>query len=169
MARTDPRDKPVLELKALELYEAMVERAETREVGDEKFLLYEGQYSHLFNQVVGNLTYYTPIRKILIETGSVSLVQRGNKNRDTVFVLHHAPPPQDEWPQDLTGVGVSATMRVEFEKRLASLEAWRENLTGGGKLNLLEALRNFEDRLSKLERQLGQLAKEGKVTNGKST
>lgn len=169
VARSDPRRKPALEAKLQEFYDELVKHANLRKVQGKEVLVYEGHYSNLYKQVIGNPTYYTPIRKILVETESISILQRGNISQETIMVLNHPPPAPDEWPDDLTGEQVSATLRASYERRLAALETWRETTTGGGKLNLLEVLRNFEERIAKLESQLDQLAKKEGKDNGKST
>ena len=169
MARSDPRAKPALEKYLQETYAELEKQAKPRKVQGKEVLVYEGHYTRLFNRAVGNPTYYTAIRKILVETESVSIIQKGHRGQTTVMVLNHKPPGPDEWPEDLTSEQLPAMLRAEFEQRVTALEAWRETTTGGGKLNILQVLRNFEGRIAELERQLGNLAKKEGKNNGKST
>jgi hypothetical protein len=145
---TETRVKPALERDVNIFYDMLYAAADTRQ----KKRVYEGYPSKLFKQLELNPRYYTPIRKILVDTGSIEIVERGNRAKPSVWVLNHKPPPQESWPKGLTGEAVSATLRGEFERRITALEAWRENLTGGGKANILEILLDFEQRIAKLEK-----------------
>jgi hypothetical protein len=151
MARyQDTRVKPALERDVHRFYNLLAELAEVEKRNGINVLVYVGYPSKLFVEAGINPRYYSPIRKILGETKSVTVERVGNRATASVWVLNHKPPPVENWPKDLTGAAVSATMRGEFERRIAALEEWRESITGGG-LNIKEALRDFEVRLSKLE------------------
>jgi len=148
------RPQPALERDLHKFYQALFAVAETD--ADLDLLVFSGSPTELFKQLKINPRYYTPIRKILLATESITILQQGNRASFSVWVLNHPPPPQEKWPEDLTGAQVSATMRVEFERRIVALESWRESLTTGG-INIPEVLRNFELRIAKLEKDLASL------------
>jgi hypothetical protein len=147
--------KPAIERDTRRFYAALVERSE--QDSDMPVLVFEGSPTELFKELKINPRYYTPIRKILLATESITILQTGNRSSPSVWVLNHEPPSHETWPQGLTGDAVSATLKGEFERRITALETWRENLTGGGKLNIFEALRDFEARTSRLEKELASL------------
>jgi len=151
--------RPALERDIHKFYAALVKKAEQDE--ETGMLVYEGSPTQLYKELGINPSYYTPIRKILLKTECITILQQGNRAQPTVWILNHEPPAQDSWPDDLTGDQVSATLRADFERRIAALEAWRENLTTGG-LNISEVFRNFESRISTLESELHKSTQGGK-------
>lgn len=161
MPKEDTRDRPALERFTRLFYDALKEQSKRRN----GLVVFEGHFSKLFGDVVGNPRYYTSIRKTLVETESIEIIQKGNAFRPTICVLHH-PPPADvkTWPIDLTGAERAATMSRQFEKRVASLEAWREQTTGGGKANIAEVLRDYETRIAKLEKEQRKVKSNGKTS-----
>jgi len=155
----DPRPKPAIDKWLNVFYDALAKESKRRKIDGKMVLVYEGYFSRLFRAVVNNPKYYTPIRTILTsgEDPSITILQTGNAHAPSIVVLNHRPPAQESWPEDLTGVPKSATLWVELDRRLSAVESWRET-TGG--TNFTDILRNFEGRISKLERQLAKLAKE---------
>jgi hypothetical protein len=145
------RPKPALERHVVNVYNYMSERAVINPVnGDNQFT---GKLTDIFAELRISTAFYTPIRRLLMDTGSIELIERGTKAAPSVVALRHPPPEQKLWPEPLTPGRESATLhRKEVERRLAVLEGWRETL-GGGRINLAEVLRNFEARISALERE----------------
>lgn len=141
-----------LEEQAHEWYNALKAQAKRKRIGEQQSfkLVFTGSLVEVFDSVVANRGIYTKVRSILVETGSIEIVERGNRSRPTAVVLHHPPPPQESWPEDLTGSRPSATLYADMERRVKALEAWRETLTGG-EFNIAEALRNMERRINSLE------------------
>jgi hypothetical protein len=112
--------------------------AETREVR-----VYRGRITETYKSLGISQSYYTRVRDVLTESGSIEYLQQGARGVETVIVLHHAPP-EDFTFKRLTAPPTPDKLAV----RLNELEAWRDTL---GNLNLQEALRNIEYRLSQLE------------------
>lgn len=165
MPATDPRPRPAIYRDVAKFHAALIKASEAELIGGDTLYMYRGHPSKLFKKLKINPRYYTPINKILRDTGVVEVLQRGSAERPSIWAVRAELPPQENWPVDLTGPNVSATMKVELERRITALEAWRENLTGGG-FNITEALRDFELRLTKLE---GELAKMKLQTHKRNT
>lgn len=134
-------------------------------------LLYEGLLAHsengkftgkltdIWNSVGASQTFYSKVRKLLLDEGCITVVERGSRNVPSVIVLNHPPPdapPEAEREAANPHLTRAATL-ARVEGRVKALEGWRES-TGG--INIAEALRNFEKRLSRVEAETG-------VANGK--
>jgi hypothetical protein len=134
---------------AIKLYALLDERAEENEYHER---IFTGKISDLYKEIGASTAYYSRIRKLLIDNGSIELMQRGTGSQPSQLKLHR-PLEVDEIISDmpLTEEKISATMGVELIRRLELLEAWRET-TGG--LNIAEAFRDMERRLTRLEGQV---------------
>jgi hypothetical protein len=152
---------------AREFYEILLQDAKPEQIDGTEFTVWRGKLTEAFKQLEAANRYYTPIRAILTKTGTIIMVEAGSRNRDSIVALcHPLPPPAVLAPilreLDLTGVRPSATVWSEMERRVKALEAWRE--TAGG-INLQEALRDFEERLIRLESRSNPVSS-GKTETG---
>ena len=139
---------------AEKLYDAMLSTAEPID----EYHIYHGKVTELFNDLKIPMGYYSRIRRLLVANGSIEMIKRGSRGLSSDVLLRHPPTvastPGEESAivkiasERLTKPGASATLVAEFERRLARLEAWRENQGG---LNITESLRNHESRISHLE------------------
>lgn len=133
---------------AKKFHALLTERAELNEYGE---LVFHGSLTKLYDELGASTTYYTPIRSALIETQSIEITKQGaGKQLSEVTVKELSEKIS---PDPLTPAPDAATLTAGVERRLLRLEAWRET-TGG--LNIVEALRNMELRLSKLEAHVGE-------------
>jgi hypothetical protein len=119
------------------------ERAKLNEYHE---LVFTGSLTKLYQELGASTSYYSPIRKLLVDSGAIEITQRGTRSQVSEVTVKQLS--ENISPDPLTAARPAATMGVEVDRRLASLEAWRET-TGG--LNIAEALRNMESRLSRLE------------------
>jgi hypothetical protein len=138
---------------AREFFEILSRGAKPEKIDGAELSVWRGKLTEVFKQLEAPNKYYTPVRAILTKTGTITIVEAGSRNRDSILVLNrNLPPPADLAPilaeLDLTGARPSATLWVEMERRVSALEAWRE--TAGG-INIAEALRDFEVRLTRME------------------
>lgn len=136
----------------LVIYEFMFEHSELNEHEEQVFV---GSFTNAFKQVGASSTYYTPIRQLLLSPDldpCISVLQRGNASQPSIIRLHH--PPHEEWKnishKPLTAGREAATLVPELERRIKLLEGWRESI---GEVNLSEVLRNFELRITRLEKE----------------
>jgi hypothetical protein len=135
---------------ALRVYEIMDKQSFSNSFGERAF---SGKLKDVFEEAGVSKAYYRPIRQLLDSPDldpCITILERGNASQRTLILLNHPPPP--EWgvitPKDLTAPAIDATMVADLAARVERLEAWRETLGG---VNLAEALRNFESRISRLE------------------
>jgi hypothetical protein len=110
--------------------------------------IYTGFISEAYKDLGASSSYYTRIMRILVKVGAIEQVQRGARTQPSVIWLKGMP--EEISPEGLTTAREAATLLAELERRTSALESWRET-TGG--LNIQEAFRNMENRLSKLERK----------------
>jgi hypothetical protein len=140
---------------AVEFYLILDKLAEENEYHERVFT---GSMMKAYRQLGASSTYWTQIRKILVDSGSITILQRGTGNQASIIVLNGLDEKISA--EALTRPARAATVGAEVERRVRTLEAWRET-TGG--INIAEALRNMERRLTKLE---GKADSES-VTGGK--
>lgn len=148
---------------AMKFYDALVEQATIEswpspEQLDTDKLVFRGKVTEVWNSLGASQTYYGRVRRLLLENGCFTLVERGQRNTDTVLVLHRPLPDDVKLPDaPLTSRATFATL----SRRIEALEAIQENLGG---LDIGQALRGMEIRIAHLEskREIGE-------SNGKST
>lgn len=134
---------------AREFYAILEADAVEEQTGDQFLTVWRGKLTDVFNKVGATNKYYSTIRSILLKSGSITIVEAGARNRDSTVVLNHAPPDGDEIAKlGLTGARPAGKMWEGMAQRLSALEGWRET-TGG--INIAEALRDMERRLTRLE------------------
>ena len=137
--------EPSVLTHARRLYEAMLEQS----YPEDDVHVFVGKVTELFRELGISTAYYSRIRRLLIQGGSIQIVKRGARGLGSEVRLYR--PPEDFTFGDLTPTRDAATMMVELEGRLRRLEGWRESQGG---LNTGEALRNHENRISQLESEI---------------
>lgn len=138
-----------------QVYEELVRRAALEETEGAEVLVYRGKITEVFNYFGLSQNYYTSIKRIFDICECITYLQKGTNAYPSVVVLNRPPPASVEelplklreriLPEDLTAEGEFARLRAQVE----TLTAWRETLGG---INLGEAVRNIERRLSRLEK-----------------
>ena len=128
---------------AVLFYQYLDERAEVNEYHERVFT---GSVGEAYKAVGASSTYHSDIRKLLIDSGSVTVLQRGTGKQPSEWVLNGLD--ENILAVPLTPPDRAATVGAQVERRVRTLEAWRET-TGG--INIAEALRNIELRLGRLE------------------
>ncbi len=124
---------------------------EKRSVVDETFgdhqLVFTGNFTEVYNYFGISSSMYSRIRRVLVESGSIEVVQKGTGAQPSIILLHGAPSAENLSDEGLTSPRRLATMVGQMQERLAALEAWRESIP----LNVTEALREHEVRIGQLE------------------
>lgn len=129
----------------------MTEQAE--KVEGTSAVVFVGGLSKEIRAVEASSNYYSEIRKILFDSGCCVMAAQGNRGRPSVIELLRRPDESDV-PQDLTLGRDEARLRfTDLEKRVETLEGWREQFST---LNVMEALRDYERRISQLEMLIGE-------------
>lgn len=133
-------------------YEILFERSVEEETGER---IFRGNLTDVVKETGASRTYYSYIRRLLLSPSGdpcVTILQRGAGGIGSIVQLHHAPLKAFETISisALTDSRSRATLMPDVLSRVEALEGWRETTKG---VNLAEALRNFEKRISNLESQ----------------
>lgn len=127
---------------AVALYKAMKSEA--------KGNTYTGKVVGTFGSLGISMSHYSTLFNSLKELGCIELLERGVRNRPTVYRLHHAPTREayDKlYDGGLTRAEKPATIPTsELDKRISDIE---RRLKG---LDLKQMFKNHEERLVTLEK-----------------
>lgn len=135
----------------------------------ENALVVEVRLSQLFKECGIPGTYYARIRAILFDGADpcVVMLSRGVVGRPSVVCLRHPPSKEIFTDEGLTTRPHTATLYADATARIKQLEAWRETVSPAG-FNVVEALRDHEHRLARLEAQMAEMpATQERQSNGK--
>lgn len=152
-----PTDEKVFEV-SLAYYDTLKKLARQENIDGAKLPVFRGSLMQVWRDVSPSQSYWTPVMTFLRDYGYISLLQRGSRGRESVVVFHKRPQRAEISQLDLTEQGEAATIREELrdiQKRL-------------GGLDIVEALRNVEERLQVLEGEAnGKATKATKATDAK--
>jgi hypothetical protein len=159
---TKPKQEPAWIRHARTLYTLLDERAEFNEYGERVF---EGKVLDVFHEVGASNADFSKIIRLLQVNGLIRYVQRGNRHQPTLIEITGELQPGALLPAEhLTAVVHAATLEADrLEQRVTALTAWRESLEKGG-LNLAEVVRDYELRITRLEREVQQFGSSEKDT-----
>lgn len=141
---------PAIPKYTLRFYDALRSHANVETINGHEIPIYRGPISKLWNEIGASNSYYSRVMNNLVNLECISVLVRGSANVESVVALLHRPHA-DEIPhkKPLTTRRPDATM-------VTDLEAVKRNIGG---INIVEAFKNLEDRVSKLEREVKQLGK----------
>ena len=140
---------------ATSFYDELLKLSKKEEVNGETYDIFRGSVTKVWDSVANSQSYYVPVMGFLRDYGYITLLQRGTRGRESVVTLHGQPVREELDGLDLTTASPLATMQAEVQKM-------NERLGG---LDIVEAFKNIEGRLSKLEKAANK--KESKI--GKAT
>lgn len=153
MSEASVKPKPLNRLQqyCIDFYN---EVSKTAIQSDDGSLIWTG-YLHEATRAAGiPPSNYSAIRKLLTASGCVAVLRKGTRAGPSELALLRAPM-EDDLSVDtthLTNPNRAVTLREDkvkdIEDRLKILEAWRESQST---FNVIEALRNHENRLNGLE------------------
>jgi hypothetical protein len=126
-------------------YNEMKERSTTDDEGNTVFV---GSVLEVFNHLGISLSLYSRVKRLLVRSESIEILQRGTAHQPSIVLLRAAPTSEAFADEGLTNARRHATLIQELERRLETLEGWRQSLPP----NLSEALREHESRLYRLEK-----------------
>jgi hypothetical protein len=136
-------ESPTVLSHAAKFYVAMQELAKPNEYHEQ---IFTGGMLAVYRETGASNSYYSRIRKVLVDSESITILQRGTGRQASEVRLNGLD--ENIFAIPLTPPGRGAILGSEVDRRLASLESWR-GTTGG--LNIAEVLRNFESRIARLE------------------
>ena len=170
MAETN-KPPTALERHTRLLYDKLEELGEPDpEIEDTRIV--ETRMTHLFEELGIPVGYYSRIRSVLFDgiDPCVILIQRGSHGMPSVLAVRHPPTPEIFTQEGLTRRDSAGTVLLDAAGRVTELERWRDSLTPAdeSRLNVVEAIRNHEARLAKLEALLAEGTASTGETNGKT-
>lgn len=111
--------------------------------------LYEGNLTDLYKTLDIPLGQYSHVRRVLFDTGCLTIIRRGSRAEPSLIQVNRPPEPEDLTLGSEAGrLSLSAE---EMSERLERLEVWR---AGFQDMNIIAVLINQEKRISKLEAKL---------------
>lgn len=141
---------------ATTFYDELFKLSKKEEVNGETYDIFRGSMTDVWNRISNSQSYYVPVMGFLRDYGYITLVQRGRRGRESIITLHGQPAREEVEGLDLTTASPLATMQADIQKMSDRL----------GGLDIVEAFKNIEGRLKKLE---DQAANKKERKNGKAT
>jgi hypothetical protein len=120
------------------------------------FKVFRGSLTLAYKELAVSMAYYTPIRRLLEESGAVQYLRQGNRNQSSCVVLLERPHAEKfDGIEALTPLPDHATL----ERRVRALEQRLEGVA------VVKTLADFEARLRALEgKTKGRKQAHGKTT-----
>lgn len=141
---------PTIAAHALTLYQEFVKRATEEFIGDnDTHTVFRGSIVDVYRATKISNTHYTRLFRLLEECGSFEIIERGGLNTESTVILHGEPELENLVQlghSPLTDAPKAATLKA-VQKKLLTLEA----MLGG--MNIVEAIKNLDNRITKLESQ----------------
>jgi hypothetical protein len=135
---------------ATDFFEALNAAATTESVNGKNVRVFRGSVVEVFRSLGISQAHYSEVRAGLINSECVTIIQQGARGVQSIVVLHH-PPVENGFgaPKDnvLTKDSEAAILIQQLNdvKRLI------------GSINIPEALINFEQRLTELDKRVTQI------------
>lgn len=126
------------------VYEELAKRAEMNGKGE---LVFVGKMTDVHRYLGISSSMYSRIKRILEGAKSIEVLQRGTAAQPSIILLRGEPSAEIFSDSGLTSPRKLATLVGQLEKRVAALETWRESIP----INVLQALREHEERIEWLE------------------
>jgi hypothetical protein len=134
-------------------YDLLKEEARLESIRGAKVLVFRGSVVRIFRGMSVSQSYYSKIRKSLVDMGCVSVLRQGTRATDSVLVLHRAPTAED-W-ENISDDALTPQLDLAIiSQRLDDLT----KLMGGG-IDIGAALANHEVRLEEVEREVQRLGR----------
>lgn len=147
----------VIEGYTREFCNLLKEQLEPVQDGEDGRRVGEVYLTRIFNTCNIPGPYYSAIRKVVFESEPpiAVLVRRGAGGRGSIVAWMRDPTAEDlaATRLHLTKPVDAATLRQDTERRVDILEAWRMSFAS---LNVIQAMKDHEDRIASLERQLAR-------------
>jgi len=129
------------------LYDELSKLATPNDDGE---LVFVGKLTKVYNSLGISSSMYSRIKRILMGTKSIEILQRGTGAQPSIILLHGAPDPEIFSRKDLTAPRTFATLLGTLENRVETLEGWRESMP----FSISEVLLDYEIRIVQLERAI---------------
>jgi hypothetical protein len=133
-------------------YAGLKEDANTEKMHGVDVLIFRGSVVSVFRSLGISQSYYSKIRKRLIDMGCTTLIRQGGRGADTVLVLHREPTLED-W-KNLTDAPLTAALDVAI---LAQRVEDIAKLIGG--INVKSAIADLALSIESLQREVERIGK----------
>jgi len=131
---------------ALQYYKLLEENSKEEVIDKIKVKVFRGSTVRIFRQLGISNSYYSKIIPALRDLQCVTQLKRGARGVDSVVLVHH-PPREIEF---LTRDTKPLTADPHSAKLAQQIEEIHESL-GGGRFDVVAAIENLDQRLTKLE------------------
>lgn len=152
-----PQPTDVIQNYTREFCKMLKESLEPIEDGENGERVGEVYLTRIFDICNIPAPYYSAIRKVVFESEPpiAVLLQRGAGGRGSIVAWMRDPTEENlaSTRLHLTKAADAATLAQDTERRLSILEAWRNSFAT---LNVIQAMKDHEDRLVRLEEQLAR-------------
>lgn len=140
----------------ISFYNLLAESAKEEELEDgTQVQIFRGSITNLYRSLGVSQSYYSQVRKALIELGCIAILQQGARNTDSVVAVHH-PPDGDELEVNKSRLTPNLNSAI-LSQRVDDIN----RLVGG--IHLPDALADHEKRLRTIEREVKRLGAKPKV------
>lgn len=116
-------------------------------------LVFRGKLTDVFEDSGASKAYYSPIRTILSECGAVIMLERGTAYSPSALVVDPSKPPPLANPPIVKSPDPAELLLTLTDEVGTLRESMKSTAERMGDLNIVEVLRNFEIRISRLERE----------------
>lgn len=127
------------------VYDLLDQDAKDEQLGQDRLRIFRGSFLSVYKSASVSMSYYGPIRKILVDVGSISQLQQGSRNVDSVIILHGRPDAEvvDELAEKELTTPEARNIRIERELHEI------KQMIGG--LNIPEALTHLQLQINELK------------------
>lgn len=134
----------------LEYYTLLEDNSSIEVIDGIELRVFKGSTTKIFRQLGISNSYYSKIIPALRDLQCVTQLKRGARGVDSLLALHH-PPKEMEF---LTRARQPLTADPQSARLAQQIEAIHKAL-GGGEFDVVAAIENLDQRLTKLEHKTG--------------
>lgn len=131
----------------MEYYRLLSSNAEVQTIDGVELTVYRGATTKLFRSMGISQSYYSKIIGSLKDLGCITLIKRGARGVDSIVALHHEPSEMEFLIRTASPL-TNSPQAARLSERVADVE----KQLGG--LIVVDAVKNLDERLKKLERKL---------------
>jgi hypothetical protein len=129
------------------LYHALDAAATTEPLDGQDARIFRGSVVRTYRSLDISNSYYSEVRRFLLETESVTFIRQGSRGNESVIVLHKEPDANSI----VTLQSLGLTREVEAGRVFQELRDLRRLI---GSISIPDALVNIEQRLQEMEHRI---------------
>ena len=141
---------------ATALYHALDAAATTEALNGQMARVFRGSIVRTYRSLDISQSYYSEVRRDLIDSDSITIIRQGSKNAQSVIVLHKEPDEESLPTNESLGLTHDAEAAIVLQelndlKRLIGSISIPDAL-----VNIERRLQEMDNRIIKVEQQLNQ-------------